>query len=311
MRTFKLAALLMLVVFASCGDDDNSGTITSVQDNRLTADEVINLLNTTLLDENGGPIGIADGVETNREVAVYGAYEAILTYSSTHEGIEFLVPYQKGQSFSYEYQLRDNRGSISLKSSNEDGCYAEMTVRVPEFSQVTKMRFLDSNAFWNENNSTESLEGLINKQVSAGTSISVLFTQLQQQMAAQQNQEAKDKINAINENQQAQDEAYNVLNECRTQLTVARKSGTSKVSDELLSYFKENSIDYPNVGKGQVYTAEKWETVIAEMEGMLEEFSNDTQRQMEFIQDFMGQYYNYQQGAAISNQTISSLINGK
>ena len=308
MRTFKLVALLMLAMFASCSNDDNDET-PSLQDNRLSADEVIKLLNTTLLDENGEPIGVSDGVESNRDVAVYGAYEAILTYSSTHEGIEFLLPYQEGQSFSYEYQLRDNRGSITLKSSNEEGCYAEMTVRVPEFPQVTKMRFLDYNAFWNENNSTEDLAALVNQQVSAGIPISVVYAQLQQQMAQQQNKEAMDKINTINENLEAQKKVTDVLKECMTQLATAKKSGTSKVSDELLAYFRENNIDYPNVGKGQLYTAEKWEQVVTEVQALLEDLGDDNQQQMEFIQDYIGQYDSFTQGAnGISNQTISSLF---
>ena len=312
MKTIKFVALLMLAVFASCSNDDNDGT-PSLQDNRLPADEVIGLLKSAFLNTDGEPIGVANGVESNRDVAVYGAYEAILAYSSTHEGIEFLLPYQEGQSFSYEYQLRENRGSISLKSSDKDGCYAEMTVRVPEFPQITKMRFLDYNAFWNENNSTESLENLINVSVSVTASIQQLFGKLESQVQSENMQTAISHVNVINEQQEKKAEISDKLQECRAQKLEARKSSTSVISDEMLAFLSANAIDYPMPADGNMYTEEEWDEVIANLAFLSEETNENIQQEVNYIQNDLKQSKTsyWDKLTNMSNsvvQTISSLF---
>ena len=64
-----------------------------------------------------------------------------------------------------------------------------------------------------------------------------------------------------------------------------------------------------------MHSEEEWDVAIASLEARLEELGTDTQQQMVYIQDYMGQYNSYLQGAntqiSNSNQTLTSLARGQ
>ena len=78
------------------------------------------------------------------------------------------------------------------------------------------------------------------------------------------------------------------------------------------SICKEYNIELPSSGK---LTSERLDTVIASLESSQEEVGSDIQQTMVFIQDYMGQYNSYTQGAssAISkaSDTLSSIVTAR
>lgn len=319
---FSVFVFSMFMLF-SCSDDKKKED--QVIDNRLPSSEVLELLKSNLLDKEGNPIGISDGqVETNRELAVGGALEAIVCYSATHEGIEFLLPWKEGDAFSYIYTLRDDRGTISIKSSDKDGFCAEMTLRVPEFNKVTRIRFMKWNAFWHENNSEipTSLDGM---NLGTSTSVSFMFAKLQQEMAILNKESATKYQKEVEEAQKEQKEVAGMLQRCRELQNQAKESGTTtEMPADIRAFMDKNNLAYdlatPGVENPTKETADSWhdkdgwDVAIQSLQGHQEAIGTRTQALMVLVQDAMRQYVSYLQGAEAiirsENQTLSSILRG-
>lgn len=316
---FSVFVFSMFILF-SCSDDNKKED--QVIDNRLPSSEVLELLKNNLLDEEGNPIGISDGqVETNRELAVGGALEAIVCYSATHEGAEFLLPWKEGDVFSYTYTLRDDRGTISIKSSDKDGYCAEMTLRVPEFSKITRVRFMKWKAFWHENNSeipVSSGSGAVSGIESLGTctSVNFIFAKLQMELAASAKESAFGYIKQIEEAQGKQKEVADILQRCRVLQSEAKKSGSAtQMPADIRAFMDKNHLKYDSTGADDYHSKDEWDVAIESLQDYLEVIGTGIQTQMVYVQDFMGQYNSYTQGAnaAIQSgmQTLTSVARGQ
>ena len=75
------------------------------------------------------------------------------------------------------------------------------------------------------------------------------------------------------------------------------------------------SLVYDKTDDVVVYTDEEWEAAIVLPENRLMEPGTETQRQMVYVQEFMGQYNSYLQGAntqiANSSRTLAGLARGQ
>lgn len=142
---------------------------------------------------------------------------------------------------------------------------------------------------------------------------------------------------------QAQENSKNARGECESTMMPA----------DMESYFKSQKIDYADYGVSARQNEEEWneaiknlegrvamltlssvceqyglempsgdklkteriDTIIAQLESIQEETGSDIQQQMVFIQDYMGQYNSYTQGAssAISkaSDVLSSIVTGR
>lgn len=323
--TLLSAFVFSMFVLFSCNDDKDKDK-EEVIDNRLPSSEVLELLKGNLLDEEGKPIGITDGqVETNREMAVSGALEAIVCYSATHEGAEFLLPWKEGDSFSYTYKLRDDRGTISIKSSSKDGYCAEMTLRVPEFPEITRIRFMKWKAFWNENNAEIPVNQSIGS-LGTNTSVNYLFAKLQMELAASAKESASKYIKQIEYAQKEQKEVADMLQRCRQLQEQAKESGgVTEMPTDVRKYMDRNNLTYDLTTGGvknptketadSLHDKDQWNTAIQSLQSMQEVIGAEIQTYMVYVQDFMGQYNSYSQGAnaAIQSgmQTLTSLARGE
>lgn len=311
---FSLFVFSMSVLF-SCSDDNKKDEDDKVIDNRLPSSEVLELLKSNLLDGEGNPIGISDGqVGTNRELAVSGVLEAIVCYSATHEGAEFLLPCKEGDAFSYTYTLRDARGTINIKSSDKDGYCAEMTLRVPEFPEITRIRFMKWNAFWHENNS-EIPTSLGLGSLGTSTSINFIFAKLQMELAASAKESAMGYIKQIEESQKKQKEVADMLQRCRVLQNQAKESGSpTEMPADIRAFMDKNNLAYDLSSDDSFHNKDEWDVAIRSLQNYQEQIGTDIQTQMVYVQDFMGQYNSYTQGAnsAIQSgmQTLTNIARG-
>lgn len=314
MKSRILFVLLMLVLFASCSENEDMGGQTAV-DNRLPAAEVISLVKSGLFDEEGNPIGVAYGEnESVRKVCASNALEAIMLYSSTHDGIEFLLPYDESQDFHYQYTLRDNRGSMEIKKSDEAGYYAEMTLRIPECPEISRILFMNREAFWNEANSSSSqITDLSTVDLGPSASIQFLFQKLQLEIAQTVSNKAKEYLEQIENTQKEQATVAYMINACRELQHKANESGTyTKMPDDIRMFMDTNNLQYDKTGNDFLMTAAEWDVALKSLTDYQETIGNDTQTYMVYLQDFIGQYNSYLQGVnaglTASNETLASLL---
>ena len=76
-----------------------------------------------------------------------------------------------------------------------------------------------------------------------------------------------------------------------------------------------NGLAYDRTSGDHAHSAEEWDVAITALESRLEMLGTNTQQEMIYVQDHMGQYNSYLQGAntqiANSNQTLTSLARGQ
>ena len=84
---------------------------------------------------------------------------------------------------------------------------------------------------------------------------------------------------------------------------------------ELVDYMDKNGLSYPNEDKDYILGEEEWDYALKSLTNYQETIGNKTQTLMVYLQDFIGQYNSYLQGAntqiANANQTLTSLARGQ
>ena len=87
------------------------------------------------------------------------------------------------------------------------------------------------------------------------------------------------------------------------------------VPQEIVDFMDKRGLSYPNSDKDYNLGHEEWDYVLKSMTNYQESIGNKTQTLMIYLQDFIGQYNSYQEGAmsAISsaNQTLRSISKGQ
>ena len=87
------------------------------------------------------------------------------------------------------------------------------------------------------------------------------------------------------------------------------------MSKEMVDYMDAHGLAYDKTGGDYNHSSDEWDVAITALEGRLEELGSNTQQEMVYIQDYMGQYNSYLQGAntqiSNANQTLTSLARGQ
>lgn len=182
-------------------------------------------------------------------------------------------------------------------------------------------------------------------QLGPTSSLQLMFARLQLELAGTAKSQAMDKMDAISKAQDEQKLVSKLLNEARQAKADAKNGNSSDItttyytydkdgkvtgsytetapkgakynpmSPEMVKYMDEHNLAYDNTGKDHMHNEEEWDVAITALESRLEELGTDTQQQMVYIQDYMGQYNSYLQGAntqiSNSNQTLTSLARGQ
>ena len=177
------------------------------------------------------------------------------------------------------------------------------------------------------------------------TSLQLMFAKLQLELAETAKSQAMDKMDAIAKAQDEQKLVSKLLNEARQAKADAKNGNSSDItttyytydkdgkvtgsytetapkgkdynpmSNEMVKYMDEHGLAYDKTGDDHMHTEEEWDVAITALEGRLEELGTNTQQEMVYIQDYMGQYNSYLQGAntqiSNSNQTLTSLARGQ
>lgn len=192
-----------------------------------------------------------------------------------------------------------------------------------------------------ENTITSLSVGASSGNTDVPQNVQLMFAMLQLELAESAKQSALDKMDEIQAVQDQQKELTKYLNEMRGLLSDAKdntfkrtlKRGDQEIKNttdwvdlndwELIGYLEghgyisENDFYYnkDSPSDNKYLTTDQLETIISQMESDLECLGSDTQQQMIYVQDFMGQYNAYLQGCNsqinANNQTLMALARGQ
>ena len=174
-------------------------------------------------------------------------------------------------------------------------------------------------------NSVGAIAGAID--LGATGSLQLRFAKLQLALSEISKQSAMKEIDSIEKAQEEQKKVADMLQEARKLQTEASSKDAKSdkkvtfMPDEMKAYMDQHKLAYdktsPNKDKDgnfiddQLHFKEEWEVAITSLKAHLDQINTNTQQKMVFVQDFMGQYNSYLQGAnsAIqqSNQTLADL----
>jgi hypothetical protein len=75
--------------------------------------------------------------------------------------------------------------------------------------------------------------------------------------------------------------------------------------DEMVQFYKDRGLSYDTAGNDKLHNKDEWDYNIQSLTNYQESISNKTQTLMVYLQDFIGQYNSYTQGA--SNQVSQGI----
>jgi len=160
-----------------------------------------------------------------------------------------------------------------------------------------------------------SLSGPDGTVVDPAMSDQLLFAKLQMELAEIARQQALDRMEQIAECQEEQKLAMQFLNEARQAQSDAESTGNANnMSPEMAAYMDDNGLAYDTSGDDLLMTAEEWDTAVESLESHLEELGKETQQEMLYVQELMGQYNSYSQGGSTQSSNtnvLTSLARGQ
>ena len=147
----------------------------------------------------------------------------------------------------------------------------------------------------------------------AGTSVQLMFAKLQLSQSALCKDEATKRMKEIQSSQQEQKTLAQLIAETRAALdkigTDPKK--TEKVSEALQNYCKERGIALPSTDMNK----DQWTSLQKTLTDKQELLGGGTQTVMVYLQDFIGQYNSFLQGAnsaiATANQVLTGIAKGQ
>ena len=172
-------------------------------------------------------------------------------------------------------------------------------------------------------NSTSSLSQIMDS-IDLGPTQSIQFQFAKLQMAQSQicKSQAEDYMNQIEAIQEEQElcakmieEARKLQNEASSQDATGKDKKTTEMSKEMKDFFDARGLSYDTDGNDNLHYQEQWDYNLKSLTNYQEQIGNQTQTLMIYLQDFIGQYNSYQEGAmsAISSatQTLRSIARGQ
>ena len=156
-------------------------------------------------------------------------------------------------------------------------------------------------------------------------SVQFMFAKLQLAQSEICKNQAESYMKQIEDVQAEQKECAEMIAKAR-ELQQAAKNGTGDCSwdknasvmpQEMVDYFNEKGISFDTCGgEGDyVHNADEWDYNLKSLTNYQEQIGTKTQTLMVYLQDFIGQYNSYMQGAntqiSNANQTLTNIARGQ
>ena len=149
-------------------------------------------------------------------------------------------------------------------------------------------------------------------------SIQFLFAKLQLAQSEICKNQAESYMKQIKTIQEEQELCAKMIEEARAKQNEAKAGGekhATAMSEEMQKFFKDRGLSFDQTGNNNTHNADEWDYNLKSLTNYQEEVGNKTQTLMIYLQDFIGQYNSYQEGAmsAVSsgNQTLRTIARGQ
>ena len=137
----------------------------------------------------------------------------------------------------------------------------------------------------------------------SSSNINLELARLQIQLANSTKDTMTPYMNEINRIQKDQNRAGSFLSQAR-QIQKSAESSRKSIAmpDTMKFYMDTNKISYPKSNQGLLYSSDQWKSVIRGLEDYIEKTGAQVQSLMVKMQELMGEYNSYSQGASSSLQ---------
>ena len=166
-------------------------------------------------------------------------------------------------------------------------------------------------------NATNSLSQIM-ADIDLGPTGSIQFQFAKLQMAQSQicKNEAESYMKQIEDIQNEQKECAEMIEQARKLQNEAKNGDKcTEMPAEMKEFFNSRGISFDTAGSDDMHTADEWDYNLKSLTNYQEQIGNKTQTLMIYLQDFIGQYNSYQEGAmsAISSasQTLRAIAKGQ
>ncbi|MDD2966854.1 MAG: hypothetical protein PHN64_05105 [Desulfovibrionaceae bacterium] len=144
-------------------------------------------------------------------------------------------------------------------------------------------------------------------------SVQLMFAKLQLAQSEICKNQANEYMNEITQIQDKQKECAEMISRARELQNKAKADGgTTEMPADMVKYFNDNGLAIESTGDDNLHNKDEWDYNLKSLTNFQEQIGTKTQTLMVYLQDFIGQYNSYLQGAntAIkdSNQTLQSII---
>ena len=154
-------------------------------------------------------------------------------------------------------------------------------------------------------------------------SVQMMFAKLQLAQSEICKAQAEDYMKQIEDIQNEQEECAKMVEMAR-KLQNDAKTGkgdcpwdkkASMMPQEMADYFEKHGLSYDTTGNDLANNSDEWDYNLKSLTNYQETIGNKTQTLMVYLQDFIGQYNSYLQGAntqiSNANQTLTNLARGQ
>ena len=173
-------------------------------------------------------------------------------------------------------------------------------------------------------NNTSSLSSIMDTiDLGPTGSVQMMFAKLQLAQSEICKSQAEDYMKQIEDIQNEQQECAEMIEQAR-KLQNDAKTGkgdcpwdkkASMMPQAMADYFKEHGLSYDTTGNDLANNSDEWDYNLKSLTNYQETIGNKTQTLMVYLQDFIGQYNSYLQGAntqiSNANQTLTNLARGQ
>ena len=147
-------------------------------------------------------------------------------------------------------------------------------------------------------------------------SIQLQFAKLQLAQSEICKNEANNYMEQIEQIQEEQTAVAEMIELARKLQNDAESNDTcTDMPPEMVEFFEKRGLSWETTGNDKAHNADEWDYNLKSLTNYQEQIGNKTQTLMIYLQDFIGQYNSYQEGAmsAISsaNQTLRSIAKGQ
>ncbi len=147
-------------------------------------------------------------------------------------------------------------------------------------------------------------------------SVQMMFAKLQLAQSEICKSQAEDYMKQIEDIQEEQELCAEMIEQARALQNEAKTKDTAtEMPADMIAFFNSRGLSFDLTGTYETHNADEWDYNIKSLTNYQEQIGNKTQTLMVYLQDFIGQYNSYLQGAntqiANANQTLTNLARGQ